>query len=356
MKKDKFGYLKRDAKAAGWQASLPLGAGNQGFVSLWIKTNAHGQIPECKAVKDTYDPDWENCYPLKQFSEDKLLPMELGVLYALKHAKANAPAGSLMSARGLVNDPIPSVLGHAVNKGHLQRALEGWRVIVHRDIKPENIFLGPMSSNEYLLYPVPKLADFGLAYVVDPAEDAIGIGGPGTRNYKAPEQEGHEYMPLSTQTNIYGIGITLMALMNLDKETGGNIDWDHGPFPDFDDNGKQYSETLRDLLSQCTKFDVQERIGLDELRASLETLTAPGDEDLSQGFSRMPAAHTSSWRNGPHDLKLQPDPYRLTLSFAVSIDEESGAGEPRTDDEEESEQGEEATERSEDTDDESMED
>ncbi|OQN97055.1 hypothetical protein B0A48_16859 [Cryoendolithus antarcticus] len=253
MKKDKFAYLKRDAKAAGWQASLPLGSGSQGSVSVWIKTNANGQISERIAVKDNYDTDWEICYPLKQFSEDKLLPMELGVLYALKHAKANAPAGSLISARGLVNDPTPTILSHKVDKvlkfarchleycpygdpagvmathlkdggafsepflwclfscladaalllqqGHLQRALQGWRVIVHRDIKPENIFLGPFSSHEYPLYPVPKLADSGLAYVVDPAEDTTGLESRGTRNYLAPEQNGHDSMPLCTQTS-----------------------------------------------------------------------------------------------------------------------------------------------------------
>ncbi|KAK6424303.1 hypothetical protein LTR95_016418 [Oleoguttula sp. CCFEE 5521] len=391
MKTNKFAYLKRDAKAAGWQASLPLGSGSQGCVSVWIKTNANGKISERKAVKDNYDTDWEKCYPLKQLSGEEDLPMELGVLYALKHAKANAPAGSIIIASGLVNDPTPNILTHKVDKVlnlarcHLEYCPYGdlaevmathledgggfpepflWclfscladAALLLQQGHLQRTLQGPFSSNKYPLYPVPKLADFGTAYVIDPAEDATGLESRGTRNYLAPEQNGHDSMPLCTHTNIYGIGITLMALMNLDRETGRDIDWDRDRKPVFDDTAKLYTESLGELVSQCIYFDVQDRISLENLRARLEEHTAPGDEDKSSGFRRMTAEQVHSWRNGPHDLNVRPDPYRLRMSFDVSSDEESGDGEPMTDDEEESEQGEEPTEGSEETDDESMED
>ncbi|KAL8850775.1 MAG: hypothetical protein Q9221_004273 [Calogaya cf. arnoldii] len=85
----------------------------------------------------------------------------------------------------------------------LQMYSEPWTPILHRDIKPENIFFRPSSSSSP--YPVPLLADFGLAthQTPDPYQCS------GTFTYQGPE--------IPTQTaasDLWSLGATIHALIH----------------------------------------------------------------------------------------------------------------------------------------------
>lgn len=78
--------------------------------------------------------------------------------------------------------------------------------IVHRDVKPSNVLLAPAThpDRRYLA----KLADFGVAYLLD----SSGVTSPGmvvgTAAYLAPEQVRGE--PVTTAADIYALGLVLL--------------------------------------------------------------------------------------------------------------------------------------------------
>ena len=81
----------------------------------------------------------------------------------------------------------------------------GQENIIHRDIKPENILLMP--SGEV------KVADFGLARVIDPTKPELTQIGltMGTPLYMSPEQV--EGKPLDVRSDLYSCGVTAFYMM-----------------------------------------------------------------------------------------------------------------------------------------------
>jgi serine/threonine-protein kinase len=99
-------------------------------------------------------------------------------------------------------------VGEAVEYAHRN-------LVVHRDLKPGNILVTPDGQ--------PKLLDFGIAKLLDvPGDEATLPGGsPLTPQYAAPEQI--EGGPITTLTDVYGLGALLFELLTGRRPSGAGL-------------------------------------------------------------------------------------------------------------------------------------
>lgn len=94
------------------------------------------------------------------------------------------------------------------------------RGILHRDLKPGNVLLvavsddGAAAADQDLATLAPKVADFGLAKLLDEAADETRSGTSlGTPAYMAPEQAEYRAELIGPATDIYGLGAILYELL-----------------------------------------------------------------------------------------------------------------------------------------------
>jgi WD40 repeat protein/tRNA A-37 threonylcarbamoyl transferase component Bud32 len=94
--------------------------------------------------------------------------------------------------------PLARAVHHAHERG-----------VLHRDLKPGNILLEWRAG-----VPVPHVADFGLARLLD-QDSALTRTGDlvGTPSYMAPEQASGGAAGITTATDVYGLGAILYALL-----------------------------------------------------------------------------------------------------------------------------------------------
>lgn len=91
--------------------------------------------------------------------------------------------------------------------------------VIHRDVKPANILLSHSSDQDTRLY--PKLADFGIARMVDATSATAHGAAIGTANYLSPEQaQGPDVQPSS---DIYSLGLVLLECLTGEKAFPGPV-------------------------------------------------------------------------------------------------------------------------------------
>lgn len=91
--------------------------------------------------------------------------------------------------------------------------------VVHRDIKPGNILLSPcrLPGREF----TAKLADFGIAYLIDSTRLTVAGGLVGTAAYLSPEQaQGH---PPAPSSDIYSLGLVVLEALTGERTFPGTL-------------------------------------------------------------------------------------------------------------------------------------
>lgn len=170
----------------------------------------------------------------------------------------------------------------------LRRLASGLRAahalgVLHRDMSPDNVLLedGRLSG--------AKIIDFGIAKDLDPSSATIiGDGFAGKLSYVAPEQLGDFGREMGTWTDVYSLGLVILAVaMGRDVQMGGTLvdavdkrraGIDLAPIP----------ERLRPVLEQMLRPNPAERLRtMDEVLAALDAATGgastTGEEDRGGG-------------------------------------------------------------------------
>ncbi len=116
-------------------------------------------------------------------------------------------------------DPTPGQL-----IGLLRRLAQGLAVAhslgaIHRDISPDNIMLEGNQIER------AKIIDFGIAKDLDPAgQTIVGDGFAGKLNYVAPEQLGDFDREVGPWTDVYSLGLTMLAvILKRDVDMGSTL-------------------------------------------------------------------------------------------------------------------------------------
>lgn len=146
--------------------------------------------------------------------------------------------------------------------------------IIYRDLKPENILI---SEDGYI-----KLADFGLARILNPDEQAQTFCG--TAEYLSPEminETGHDFTSdwWSVGILIYEMLIGIPPFYHKNKATMYKMIKEKDPrFPDMQKHGIGISEQAEDLIRLLLNKNPKERLG--SKNDASEILEHPFFEDL----------------------------------------------------------------------------
>ena len=101
---------------------------------------------------------------------------------------------------------ILTAVAHAMHAAHRVN-------LIHRDLKPSNILLEPAPGGGW----IPYVADFGLAKDLGESGLTLGQGVMGTPSFMAPEQKRGDSGLVGPATDIYALGATLCAVLDLER-------------------------------------------------------------------------------------------------------------------------------------------
>ena len=254
-----------------------------------LEVDAHTELGRTDSDKVVRLVNWKN-YPRKQMYRIwmELCPrgtMEWVRRHYDRDGQAKIPEPSLRHLFGSLVD-----VAILMETGALDIDEEAVREsYVHRDMKPENVFQVDYSATHFAAYPTPKLGNFGLAIRLDAEFDLImnpvGVNnGTGSRGFVAPEQSarifeqnGASQPQLKSWIHVWGIGITLLSLINLVAQPPAQThrNDDDPVSPGFTAYGNRYSEALRNTVQHRSAGHPAERPDLALLRQIIDHCTKP---------------------------------------------------------------------------------
>ena len=190
---------------------------------------------------------------------------------------------------------------------------EGLRVAhaagaIHRDMAPDNIMLvgGRLEA--------AKIIDFGIAKSLDPGSNTIvGDGFAGKLNYVAPEQLGVFGGRIGPWTDIYSLGLSILALIERrDVEMGGTIADAINKRRSLPDLSRVPGE-LRPVLERMLQPDPAARFqSMDAVIAALETpsgLRSNRPGDALRPPTPISGSFNAAWNHARHRVRQKPWPY-----------------------------------------------
>jgi serine/threonine protein kinase len=155
---------------------------------------------------------------------------------------------------------------------------------VHRDMSPDNIILEHDDIHR------ATIIDFGIAKDLDASSATIvGDGFAGKLNYVAPEQLGDFGRDVGPWTDVYSLGLVILAVAN-----GKNVDMS-GSLVDAIDKRRKGPDisavpaNVRPIVGDMLKPDPKDRLrSMDEVLHRLERLKLPPEELVDQSATAPP--------------------------------------------------------------------
>jgi WD40 repeat protein len=152
---------------------------------------------EAEAVARLQHP---NIVPIYEFGEHEGRPF-----FTMEYLEG----GTLQQKLGGVPQPVKDsariveILARAIHAAHLHQ-------VIHRDLKPSNILLGNGALREC----IPKVADFGLAKIVEEHGDLTSTQAViGTIGYMPPEQASGDSGAIGPAADVYSLGAILYQML-----------------------------------------------------------------------------------------------------------------------------------------------
>ena len=219
--------------------------------------------------------------------------------------------------------------GLLTEQGGVTQPRNPWMEIVHLDFKPPIVLLGlyPQPAGgrgNWAAYPTVKLGDYGLAAETSPTDGRNPgfLTDSGTDRFHAPEQVSGMGDPprMTAKTNVFGVGVTIMLMMDRLNEVGVDDNWASGRASRIvqwkPEVAADYSEELRDLVLQCVQYRQRDRPSFAQVRDYILRYTRGEgglpDDDLASGMRAATAPQMSQ-------LGLLPDRFAPGLDFGQIV-------------------------------------
>ena len=237
---------------------------------------------------------------------------------------------NVVNSKGMMPEPCAAAVGHELCLA-LQTAHDAG--VIHRDLKPANIFLAACDVAGGR--PVPKLLDFGIAKVFDPAQLGSETEVPPTRTgallgtpaYMSFEQAMSDKQ-VDCRTDIWSLGVILFEALAghrpLAFETLGEmyVALLQGMIPRAADAIPELPLEVANLIDRCLVRDKVAR--LDRLSPFIETLGAHADgiESTMLATDERPIGRPATIESVPLETHAGTSPWRrakLAATIVVGI-------------------------------------